>query len=126
MITSSSPTSNKLRWIVNIRMIRLIQTLAVWMSLATVVSASLTPRKDLPPLGKAVPSVPASILSIDALEQVAGRETEPEFVVTNQTEVLLNGKACRYEEVPSQARIVRMEVAADTKTVLKIHFRTRK
>ncbi len=126
MITSSSPTSNKLRWIVNIRMIRLIQTLAVWMSLATVVSASLTPRKDLPPLGKAVPSVPASILSIDALEQVAGRETEPEFVVTNQTEVLLNGKACRYEEVPSQARIVRMEVAADKKTVLKIHFRTRK
>jgi hypothetical protein len=51
---------------------------------------------------------------------------EPEFVITEQTEVLLDGKPCKYQDVFGNARIVRMEVAEDKKTVLKIHFRTAK
>jgi hypothetical protein len=46
--------------------------------------------------------------------------------VTAETEILLDGQSCKYAEIPSQAGIVRMEVAADKKTVLKIHFRSRK
>jgi hypothetical protein len=46
-------------------------------------------------------------------------------VVTDRTEILLDGKPCKYEAIPATASIVRMEVAADKKTVLKIHFRRR-
>jgi hypothetical protein len=49
-----------------------------------------------------------------------------EFVLTNQTEVLLNGKPCKYEQVPGGASIILMEVAEDNKTVLKVYFRTQK
>ena len=107
-------------------MTRLILTLAAWMAFVSVAWASLTPLKKLPPFGKEVPQIPASKLSAQAPEQKAGRGAEPEFVVTHRTEVLLNGKPCKYEEIPSHASIVRMEVAVDKKTVLKIHFRTRK
>jgi hypothetical protein len=111
----------------------------------------LTPRKDSPTLGRDVPQAPAAKLSALALEQAtgrgtrsevppaqaarlsalareqaAGRETQSEFVMTDQTEVLLNGKPCKYADVPGDARIVRMELAADNKTVRKIHFRTGK
>ena len=105
---------------------RLILTLAAWMSLVPVVSASLTPRKEHRLFGEEVRSVPSPKLSVEALEQAVGRETESEFVVTDRTEILLNGKPCKYEEVPGHASIVKMEVAADKKTVRKIHFRTRK
>jgi hypothetical protein len=111
----------------------------------------LTPRKDPPTFGRDVPQAQAAKLSALALEQVAGRgtrsggppaqaaglsalarqqaagpEARSEFVMTDQTEVLLNGKPCKYAEVPGHASIVRMELAADNKTVLKIHFRTGK
>jgi hypothetical protein len=46
--------------------------------------------------------------------------------VTGETEILLNGKPCIYEGIPDHASIVQMDVAADKKTVLKIHFRTQK
>jgi hypothetical protein len=60
------------------------------------------------------------------LGESAERETTATFVVTEQTEVLLNGKPCKYEEVAGHACIVWMEVAADKKTVLKVHFRVGK
>ena len=56
--------------------------------------------------------------------RVAGPATASEFVVTEQTEVLLDGKACRYADVPARATVLRMEVAPDGKTVLRIQFRT--
>jgi hypothetical protein len=111
----------------NIGMTQLIPALVAWMSLVSGGVASLTPLKELPPFGKEVPQISASKLSARAMEQKAGKEAEPEFVVTRQTEVFLNGKPCKYDEIPHHASIVRMEVAAaDKKTVLKIHFRTRK
>jgi hypothetical protein len=73
-----------------------------------------------------VPTEQASRLSALAREQAAGPESRSEFVMTDQTEVLLNGKPCKYAEVPGHASIVRMELAADNKTVLKVHFRTGK
>ena len=105
---------------------RLILVLAAWMSLISVVSASLTPRKEPSLLGKEVRPISSPKLSLKALEQTVGQEMPSEFVVTDRTEILLNGKPCKYEEVPGHASIVKMEVAADKKTVRKIHFRTRK
>jgi hypothetical protein len=107
-------------------MTRLTLALAVWMSFAAVASASLTPRKEPAPFRKEAPKVEDAKLSAAVLELAMGPKTTPEFVVTDQTEILLDGKLCRYESVPAHAVIVRMEVSEDKKTVLKIHFRTRK
>jgi hypothetical protein len=105
---------------------RLILVLAAWMSLVSVVSASLTPRMESSLLGKEVRPISSPKLSVDALEQAVARETPSEFVVTDRTEILLNGQPCKYEKIPGHASIIKMEVAADKKTVRKIHFRTRK
>jgi hypothetical protein len=48
------------------------------------------------------------------------------FALTDQSEILLNGKPCRFEEVPAQASISLLELAADRHTVLRIHFRTQR
>jgi hypothetical protein len=112
-------------------MTRLTLALAAWISFVSAIPASLTPRtesplaarKALPALAKGVSQVQAVKLSASVSEQAWG---ETPFVLTSGTEILLNGKPCSYEEIPGHASIVRMEVAADKKTVLKIHFRTRK
>jgi hypothetical protein len=51
---------------------------------------------------------------------------ESEFQITSETEVTLNGKKCQYRDVPSGATIVEMDVGADRKTILRIHFRTKR
>ena len=105
-------------------MTRLTLTLAAWMTLVPMASASLTPRKEPRWPGKDVPSAPK--LPAGTSEPAAGRRDPSEFVVTGRTRVLLDGKPCKYEEVPAHARIVGMEVAADRKTVLEVRFRTGK
>jgi hypothetical protein len=59
-------------------------------------------------------------------EAAADGGATPEFVVTAQTEVLLDGKPCKYELVPGSASIVRLELGADNRTVVRIHFRARR
>jgi hypothetical protein len=107
-------------------MTRLTLALAAWISLVSAAPATLTPRQDRPPLGNEPPRAQPLKVPAEARQQAAGQAGRPEYVLTAQTEVLLNGKPCRYQEVPASARIVRMEVAEDNKTVLKIYFRTGK
>jgi hypothetical protein len=107
-------------------MTRLTLALAVWISLVAAASASLAPRKDRPPVGPDAPPVLADKLSAPASRQAAGGGLASEYAVTERTEILLDGKPCRYEDVPEQARITKMEVAPDRKTVLRIHFRSGK
>jgi hypothetical protein len=105
-------------------MTRLMLALAAWMGLVAVAAASLTPRKDFPPPGREAPPAQAGRLSAEVLRQVAGLRPNLEFQLTPQTEVLLDGKPCPFSAVPADARIVSLEVAADKKTVLKVHFRS--
>ncbi len=49
-----------------------------------------------------------------------------EYVITEKTEILLDGKPARYEAVPGTATVERMEVAPDGKTVLRVYFRAGK
>jgi hypothetical protein len=49
-----------------------------------------------------------------------------ELVITEQTEVKLDGQTCRYADVPEDAEVVLLELSADKKAVLRIHFRTKK
>jgi hypothetical protein len=110
-------------------MARLTITLAAWLSIVSLASASLALRRD-PPLFRKDPAraqPPRRTAQADGVLP-AGRDrgVGSDFVVTERTEVLLNGKPCKYADVPGHATIVRMELAADGKTVLKVHFRTRK
>jgi hypothetical protein len=111
---------------------RLILALVAWLSLLAAAQASLSPRKSSTRLDNYVPPAKASKVSpaktstLPARPQAAVQETPSEFVVTEQTEVTLNGKPCKYKDVPGHATILRMELGADKKTVRKIHFRTRK
>jgi len=107
-------------------MLRLTTALAVWIVLGSVASATLTPRKERLLRDPAPLSPPASYVARETPAASAGPATASEFSVNKRTEILLDGKPCRYEDVPEQASIQRMEVAPDRKTVLRIHFRTAK
>ena len=109
-------------------MIRLTIALAVWIGLVSVAPASLAPRRE-PRIGNGL-LAQASRRSTQVVQQPARKaaraEAQPEYVLTQETEVLLDGKPCKYEDVPATASIVKMEVAADRKTVLRVRFRSRK
>jgi hypothetical protein len=109
-----------------IGMTRLTVALAVWMSFASAAWASLAPRKESRALTRDIASVLVARLAAPAAEQPSAQATTQEFVLKENAEVLLNGKPCKYEQIPSNATIVLLELAADNKTVLKIHFRTPK
>jgi hypothetical protein len=57
---------------------------------------------------------------------VSGSRSDEELVVTLNTEVLLDGRPCKYEQIPEDAAIIFAEVDQDRKTLLKIHFRSAK
>jgi hypothetical protein len=107
-------------------MTRLTLALAALISVVSGVSASLAPLKERTPLENKVLQVQVSRLAPEVLQAVAEPAPTPEFVLTDRTEIRLNGRPCKYEEIPGHARIVLLEVAMDNRTVLKIHFRTGK
>jgi hypothetical protein len=104
-------------------MIRLALALAVWIGFVTAAPATVTARKDGPLFGKEAPHLQGATVPASALRVIEARAEASDYVVTEETEVLLDGKPCRYKDVPDNATISRMELAADNKTVLKIHFR---
>jgi hypothetical protein len=107
-------------------MTRLTLALAAWISLISAASATLTPRSERPTTGGEIrpAAAPRSLGSTG--QRTAACNDAAEYVLTEETEVLLNGKPCRYREVPASATILRMEVAPDRKTVLKVLFGTQK
>ena len=38
----------------------------------------------------------------------------------------LDGQTCKFQDVPGTATVVSLDVAADKKTILKIHFKSKK
>lgn len=51
---------------------------------------------------------------------------EADFVITATSEVRLNGRSCRFKDVPGNAVITAIQVDADTREVIKVHFTTGK
>jgi len=97
----------------------LIACVVLFLSISTA-AAALLPRKEPPPSW--------TKLSPDRLKQAVPREDtkEPEWEISDATEVQLDGKACKFEDVPKGAEITLLEVASDKKAILKIHFRSKK
>ena len=90
------------------------------------VGASLTPRPGSPLPGRDVPASLAMSLPPGLAQAASVPSPRDQYQITDQTEVSLDGRPCRYTDVPGGAGIVKMEVASDGTTVLKIHFRSRR
>lgn len=64
--------------------------------------------------------------SKQSVAQAHATESGVDFVLTADSEVWLDGRPCAYKNLPANAMIVRVEVAPDRKTVLRIEFRSAK
>jgi hypothetical protein len=81
-------------------------------------------HQDSPP---AVPTILAPDKARpDRTKQAAPAKLPIRPHITDETEVLLDGRPCRYEEVPRGAVITLLVIAADRQTIRVIHFRSRK
>jgi hypothetical protein len=58
--------------------------------------------------------------------QVSAPTGREEFQLTEDSEILLDGRPCKYKDVPGNVSITHMELGPDNRTILKIHFRTRR
>jgi hypothetical protein len=108
-------------------MFRSALALLVFPCLVPQASASLAPRRELPPASSK--DLSGFLIKAFTAAPVQGTSTQglrDEYTVTDQTEVILDGRPCRYKDVPPGASILRIELAPDEKTILRIHFRTRK
>lgn len=99
-------------------MIRLMTGFAIFVCLLSAASASPSMRKVTAPLLVAEKSVSQRSITMPAWSS--------DFQMLDNTDILLDGKPCKYVQVPASATIHTLEVAADRKTILKIHFRSQK
>ena len=113
-------------------MTRLTMGFAAFLFCLSPAMANVSPRNDRPSVGKdslprtakdAPPDNDKPVASAPAAEE---KQEQQHFVVNDKTEVQLDGQACKFEDVPSTASIVNLEVAADKKTILKIFFQSKK
>jgi hypothetical protein len=98
-------------------MTRLTMALAASVLCLSAAHASLAPTKERPLFDRPLPAVPKTD---------PAPESDGNLVISDDTEVKLDGKACKYEEIPESAEVILLEVSRDKKSVLKLHFRTKK
>jgi hypothetical protein len=79
--------------------------------------ASLAAPKERPLFDKPLPPAPKA---------EAAPDQDGGLVISDDTEVKLDGKVCKYEDIPESAEVVLLELGKDKKSVLKLHFRTKK
>jgi hypothetical protein len=65
-------------------------------------------------------------LSRQVQKEVRADTPKRELVITAETEIKVNGKACRLDSVPAGAEIILLDVAADRSVIRRIHFQTKK
>ena len=88
--------------------------------------ANLSPRNDPPPLSKEPFLKAAKDAPPDKPAAAEEKKADQKLVVTDKTEVQLDGQNCKLADVPATASVVNLEVAADKKTILKIIFQSKK
>jgi len=97
-------------------LIRWMPVLLVSLLYLSPVHASLG-RKQRPTIDKHIP--------IKTIASLPAASANDEFRITPDTEVLLDGRPCRYEQVPDNATIILLEtVSNESKEIARIHFRT--
>lgn len=97
---------------------RFVLTGLVLLSLLSIANGAVSPRQDARGLSETPPA---------STRTAFVRSQKSEYVVTEQTEIKLDGRACKYSDVPHSADIIHMEIASNqSKTILKIYFRSKK
>ena len=98
-------------------MARWMATLLVSLLFLSSASASLD-RRERPAVSK--------LASLESLFTSASASAKnDEYRITEKTEVLLDGRPCRYEQIPNNATIVLMEtLTSESKEITRIHFRS--
>lgn len=66
----------------------------------------------------------ANILPVRVTKQMP--PSDGAFLLTSMSAVRLNGRLCRFKDVPNEAIITKIEVDADTREILTAHFSTKK
>ena len=98
-------------------MTRLTMALAALLLCLPMAHARLASAKDRPVFDRPLPPAPKA---------EPATQSDGELVISDDTEVKLDGKACKYEDIPESAEVILLEVSADKKAVLKLHFRSKK
>jgi hypothetical protein len=97
-------------------MIRSVLVLLLSLTFLPLATASFSRRKPRD-IKRAIPA--------KALESFRPAPPSNEYRLTATTEVLLDGRPCRYEDVPDGATIIRLETATNlSKEIVKIHFQS--
>src|SRR5579871_4756364 len=107
-------------------MTRLVLAVAVYVVGAAEASAIVTPVRPFLRLGEDAVTRRLNVQPAPLARPRTAAISDTPFTLTDRSEVLLDGKPCRYEDVPAHASIILLELAADRQTVLRIHFRSRK
>ena len=99
-------------------MLRLPLLFVVSLALVPVAHATLAPRQQPSQLGQR--------LAREVIKDDDATNKNDQLVITDKTEIKLDGRLCKYEEVPGNAEIILLEVGSDRKAILKLHFQTKK
>jgi hypothetical protein len=95
-------------------------------------AATLSPRRRPQPFEKltlpAAGKTPTRAAQLTEDPARAARDQEPsqELQLTAEAEVRLDGRACKYDDVPRGAEVIYLELGPDRKSILKIHFRSKR
>jgi hypothetical protein len=100
-------------------MARLTTALVALLCCLPLAQGKVAPRKDCPTCSK-------QFTQRAIKEAFATEESNDDLVITAATEIQLDGRACKYEDVPKGAEVVLLQIASDKKAILKIHFRSKK
>jgi hypothetical protein len=91
--------------------------------------AALTPHTDFAALG--IDSKPADLNGrfpdLDRITSAPPRRDaakKQSFNITDGTEIRLDGRSCKFQDIPATASIVSLELEADGKTVMKLYFKS--
>jgi hypothetical protein len=88
------------------------------------VEATLSPRNH--PAHLTSRPLPVPVQAVLASSRAAPESAaDGELLVTEETEIYLDGRRCRYAEVPDTAVIKQVELDADAKKALIIRFRSK-
>jgi hypothetical protein len=100
-------------------MIRFALTFLTFLTFLSPATAIVTPRRER------LSGPEKGYLLIE--KQLQDLSSESTYLITEKTEVLLDGRKCPYEKVPNSAKIILMEIDSEAnKVILRIHFQSQK
>jgi hypothetical protein len=71
-------------------------------------------------------SLPHNLPFNQSLSELLEEPPTLQLVYNENTEVLLDRRPCRVEDLPPECEVILLELARDRKTVLKLHLRSKR